>query len=104
MQSEWFNDTSNPLYYSYTVDSTIKMYEQEGVLPEGKYTADDIVSADDVYKELSEYKTEAEDNLKKLEGASGDAAEIAKKAQKQYDIYDYYDAAVFSEQALSLMK
>lgn len=104
MQKEWFDDKANPFYYSYTVDSTIHMYEDEGIFEEGQYTADDIISADDIYAELTQYKAQADENFAKLEGASGEAAELYEKAKAQYDIFDYYDAAIFSDQALTLME
>lgn len=104
MQVPWFEDEEDPLYWEYEIGSTLKMYESEGLFKEEEYKPSDIVSADGVYKELKELKTQAEENLEKLSDVEGEAAELKEKAEYQYSIFNYLDAKNFSEQALEAAK
>ena len=104
MQVPWFEDEGDPLYWEYEIGSTLKMYESEGLFKEEEYKPSDIVSADGVYKELKELKTQAEENLEKLSDVEGEAAELKEKAEYQYSIFNYLDAKNFSEQALEAAK
>lgn len=104
MQTPWFEDKEDPLYWEYEVGSTLKMYESEGLFKEGEFKPSDIVSADSIFAELKELKAQAEENLSKLEGAEGTAAELKEKAEHQYSIFNYLDAKNFSEQALEAAK
>lgn len=104
MQVPWFEDEEDPLYWEYEIGSTLKMYESEGLFKEEEYKPSDIVSADGVYKELKELKTQAEENLEKLSDVEGEAAELKEKAEYQYSIFNYLDAKNFSERALEAAK
>lgn len=99
-QKAFFEDKSNPLYWSYALSSTIALNEEQGLLPKGTYKPQDIASAPEVYRELLRLRDEAKANLAKLADATGQAATTAKLAQTNYDNFNYLDAARLSREAL----
>lgn len=103
MQKDWMENTDDPLYWEYEIGSTIKMYEEQGIFDVGKYSPNDIVSANSVYAELKQLKAAADKNLAQLKTVDGKVADLKKKAEYQYSIFNFLDAERISAQALSMI-
>lgn len=103
-QESWFENESDPLFWRYEIESNMKMYEEQGIFEKDQYKAEDLVSAESIYKELKDLRSKTEANMAKLEGASGKALELKELAQKHYDIFNFLDAHRFSSQAIEAMQ
>ncbi len=102
-QSVWFEDESDPTYWRYELESVIKLYESQGLFEVNQFKAEDISMAPVVWKELVELRAKADENLAKLENATGLAAELRDLAKEQYSYFNFLDAERFSAQALTLI-
>jgi hypothetical protein len=107
--AEWYNNKENSTYWEYPVAAQIKLQEQNGVFPAGKYKPSDAVTADKVYAELVSLKQQAEANLANVTprvdalAASGKdittLKELVSKAQTFLSHRAYLDAMTFAAAA-----
>lgn len=102
-QQSWFEDEQDPLFWEYEIQSNMNEYEEQGIFEEGQFKPKDLVSAESVYKELQDLKTKTEENMSKLNDASGEALELKELAQDNYEIFNFLDSHRFSTQALEAM-
>jgi hypothetical protein len=81
-------------FYRTAFDAAVKFNVDKGVLPSGKYDADDVIWASGVYHDLVALKQAADDLLKRAEGSNLSAQNQAllEKAKQFYAWYDYLDA------------
>ena len=100
-QSSWFNNKSDPLYWSYELDSVINLYVQQGLFTAGEFKAADISQADQIYQQLDQMRQQTEKNLPQLVNATGAAAQLRDMAKTYYDDFDYLDSSRLSQQALT---
>jgi hypothetical protein len=93
-QKNYFDNQNSALYYRTAFDAAVKFNVDKGVLPNGKYDADDVIWASDVYHALITLKQAADDLLKRTEGSNLSAQNQAllEKAKQFYAWYDYLDA------------
>lgn len=100
-QSAWQLDKSSPLNAEYVIGSAIKLYEEQGVFKPGEFTWNNFTIADQIYKELMDDRTQADQLIKDLDAkhVSGPAADLLNQAKHHYEIYNYLDAYRFAKAA-----
>lgn len=93
-QHAWFYDTTNPLYYAYVNGAILKSFMADGVYKKAPPTVEDVIFADDIYRELEELKLKCETRFKAIDDARGlnPAPDPVGTAREYYDHYDFYDA------------
>jgi len=93
-QKNYFDNQNSALYYRTAFDAAVKFNVDKGVLPKGKYDADDVIWAASVYHSLVALKQAADDLLKRIEGSNLSAGNqaLVDKAKQFYAWYDYLDA------------
>jgi ABC-type nitrate/sulfonate/bicarbonate transport system substrate-binding protein len=93
-QKNYFDNQNSALYYRTAFDAAVKFNVDKGVLPNGKYDADDVIWASGVYHSLVELKQAADDLLKRADGSklSAQNQALLEKAKQFYGWYDYLDA------------
>jgi hypothetical protein len=93
-QKNYFDNQNSALYYRTAFDAAVKFNVDKGVLPNGKYDANDVIWASDVYHDLVALKQAADDLLKRTEDSNLSAQNQAllEKAKQFYAWYDYLDA------------
>jgi ABC-type nitrate/sulfonate/bicarbonate transport system substrate-binding protein len=101
-QRVWHLEEDSPFNGEYVIGSAIKLYEEEGALEKGEYTWEDFSVAHEVYRELLNYRKQADQLIDKAESKnlSGEKAELLEKAKFQYEIFNYLDAKRFAEAAV----
>ncbi len=103
-QKVWFEDKNDPTYWRYELESVIKLYESQDMFAKGQFKGEDISMAPAIYAKMKELKGKAEQNLSKLQSATGQTAKLRNLARHHYNIFNYLDAARFSEQAMQIKK
>jgi len=108
-QKKMFTDKSWPLYYAHILGSYIKMWEESGLFPAGKYKPDDVTLARIMYEEMEALRDDAGSLLAeagtlidqgKSQGKDVSAATLlVDRAKFFYDAYDYLDAKRFAASA-----
>lgn len=108
-QASWFLNPENPLYYKWNLEANIKMWEDNGTLEKGKYTADDVSAACQTYKELLDLKEKSSKKINEVKDAllraNADqenikkATELLNKSEYLFDAYDFLDAERFASAA-----
>ena len=108
-QKTWYYDKSDIGYWTHTLGAGIKMLEENGQLPEGKYKPADASISDEFYYEFEELKAKADvemsDAAAAIRNAKDTGADPVKaegflnKAKELYGIYDYLDAVTFAAAA-----
>jgi ABC-type nitrate/sulfonate/bicarbonate transport system substrate-binding protein len=93
-QKNYCDNQNSALYYRTAFDAAVKFNMDKGVLPKGKYDADDLIWACEIYHDLVALKQASDDLLKGTEGKNLSAANQAllEKAKQFYAWYDYLDA------------
>jgi len=94
-QKEWF-DTPTSLYYYKNVNGAIlNSYIKQGIYQKKPPTVEDIVTAEEVYRDMTKEKQLYDELLQKIEKSADKSKYQNKldKAKKFYDAYDYLDAS-----------
>lgn len=93
-QQPWFNDTTNPLYYAYVNGAILNSFVSQGIYKSQIPTVDDVILADDVYRNLEELRASADTLFQEIEERGGKAAVSQNflAAKKHYSIFNYLDA------------
>ena len=91
---QYFEDTKSTTYYLNIYNAMIKNYEEHGILPVGKATADDFVWGGPIWKQMVDYRNKTAELMKKLEGAAlaDDKKALVEKAKGLYASFDYLDS------------
>ena len=91
---QYFEDTKSTTFYQNIYNAMIKNYEEHGILPPGKATADAFVWGGPIWKQMVDYRTKTDALMKKLEGATlaDDKKALAEKAKTFYANFDFLDA------------
>lgn len=92
-QADWWVNVESPYYYKATYNQQVKAAQDAGVIKNPELDASDFIIADDVYKELVDYKEQYDALLPEAQGLSGDQAKLAELAATQYAHRNYLDAA-----------
>jgi hypothetical protein len=85
---QYFEDKKSTTYYVNIYNAMIKNYEEHGILPAGKATADDFVWGGPIWKQMVDYRAKTDDLMKKLDGKKA----LADKAKTFYADFDFLDA------------
>ncbi|MEA2515214.1 MAG: hypothetical protein QOF33_3610 [Thermomicrobiales bacterium] len=108
-QGPWYDDeaeSTNPFHYRNVTGSHIKLWEEQGVLEPGKYTADNVSVALDLWKEFKQREVNAKTLIEQATAAVTDPAkqaqakELLDKAVFYQEIYDFLDAETFAQAAI----
>ena len=101
-QREWFHDPSSPLYYAYVNGAILNTFINQGVFRNKPPDVEDIIFADDVYRELEELKERAAATLGEIERRGTDAVQSPEylQAKRQFSNFNYLDALRLASDAL----
>ncbi len=101
-QTGWIVDEANPLNAQHVIGSAIKIYEEQGLFPEGEFAWDNFTLAHKVYADLLDYKDRAETLIAELDSKelSGDVRDLLAKAKAFHAAFDFLDAYRFAEAAM----
>jgi len=104
-QKSWFHDSSAPLYYANVNGAILQSFKSDGIYRKRAPTVEDIIFADDVYRELEQMKADAsrdfEEVKPKEQGLSPELASKLKESRSQFEHYNYYDAARLAREVRS---
>jgi hypothetical protein len=91
---QYFQDTKSTTYYQNIYNAMIKNYEEHGILPPGKATADAFVWGGPIWMQMVDYRSKTDALMKKLEGATlaDDKKALVEKAKTFYANFDFLDA------------
>jgi hypothetical protein len=91
---QYFEDTKSTTYYANIYNAMIKNYEEHGILPAGKVTADDFVWGGPIWKQMVGYRAKTDALLKTLDGAApaADKKALIDKAKTFYADFDFLDS------------
>jgi hypothetical protein len=93
-QKNYFDNQNSALYYRTAFDAAVKFNVDKGVLPSGKYDADDVIWASGVYHDLvalSRRRTTCSSEPR-VRDLSAQNQALLEKAKQFYAWYDYLDA------------
>jgi hypothetical protein len=91
---QYFEDTKSTTYYANIYNAMIKNYEEHGILPAGKATADDFVWGGPIWKQMVDYRAKTDALMKTLQSATlaDDKKPLVEKAKTFYADFDFLDA------------
>jgi hypothetical protein len=91
---QYYEDKAGTTYYANVWNAIIKNFDEHKIIPEGKATPDDVVGGGPIWRQMVEYRTKADDLLKKLDGAklTLEKQPLAEKAKTLYANFDFLDA------------
>lgn len=97
-------DDSNPLSDANIIGSYIRMWEEQGYFDEGEVKVEDYSIVKQVYEDMMQYKTDAENTLKEVETRIGNqdlptTKEMIEKAEYHLSIFNFLDAGRFADAA-----
>jgi ABC-type nitrate/sulfonate/bicarbonate transport system substrate-binding protein len=102
-QRPWFYDKMDPLYYANVNGAILNSFIADKIYRSPPPTVDDVIFADDTYRELVRLKSATDAVLEKLKTEPNSnprrEREIA-EAKRFYNLYDYYDANQITMDAL----
>lgn len=101
-QRAWFHDTDSPLYYAYVNGAILETFVSQGVFKGKSPEVEDVIFADDIYRELEKLKEEAAAALAQLDARGIRAQQSPNyiEARRHFQIFNYLDAARLARQAL----
>ena len=67
---QYYDDKASTTYYANVWTAVIKNFEEHGIIPAGKVTADDVVWGGPIWHQMVEYRTKTDELLRKLTGAT----------------------------------
>lgn len=94
-QKPWFHDGKDPLYYANVNGAILNSFVEDKIYKKPPPTVDDVIFADDTYRELERLKSATDGLLGKLAPQADSDGRLSREiaeAKRFYDIYDYYDA------------
>lgn len=102
-QKEWFHNTQNPLFYENVNGAILQSFINENLFKDTPPTVEDVIYADDTYRELERMKASASELFAKQDKTSLTLQQKAKlaAARKQFTNYNYFDAERLARQAFA---
>lgn len=101
-QSPYYNDPSSALYYKNWFEATLKFDIKSGLVPKGSYSANNLIWAGDVYKQLVKFQRMTSALLAKSAQEHLTTAQrtLLAQAKKYYGWYDFLDAYRYARAAV----
>lgn len=99
-QTEFFEDTESPFYWTKPIEATLGLLKQDGLVT-GDWEARDVSWADSTWLTLDSLRTQTEELVAELEGSGvdGTAAEQLEQAKQFAEARNYLDAFRFANAA-----
>lgn len=101
-QNVWFHDPASPFYYGNINGAILASFVADNIYKKTPPTVDDVIFADDIYRELEGLRKDAESALeaaqKREPEMTANEKQRLKVAEQQFDAYNYYDAARLAKQ------
>jgi hypothetical protein len=94
-QRPWFYDKMDPLYYANVNGAILNSFIADKIYRKQPPTVEDVIFADDTYRELVRLKSATDDALKRLQSQSISDQRVEREiaeAKRFYDADDYYDS------------
>lgn len=103
-QRAWFSDPRNPLYYAHVNGSILRGFVEQGVFSGNAPSLEEIIFADDTYRELDVLRRQAEQILKRIRSSGSnnedvDVRQLVRKATNALKAYNYLDARNYARDA-----
>ncbi len=94
-QKEWFESPDSLYYYKNVNGAILNSYIKQGIYQHKPPTVEDIVTAEDVYRDMKQEKQKYEAFLQRVDKLPEKSKSKDKidKAKKFFDAYDYLDAS-----------
>jgi ABC-type nitrate/sulfonate/bicarbonate transport system substrate-binding protein len=101
-QREWFHESASPLYYAHVNGAILQTFVTQGVFKNKAPTVEDVILADDIYRELEQLRAEAAETLRAIEARGPKARQSPKylEARHHFQIFNFLDAARLAREAL----
>lgn len=101
-QKEWFHDAASPLYYAHVNGAILNTFISQDVYKGKPPDVEDVIFADDIYRELEELKASASATLQQIAAKGAQLQESPKyvKAKRQFEIFNYLDSSRLAREAL----
>ncbi len=96
-QRPWFFDTSNPMYYTHVNGAILKTFTSKNVYRDKPPGVEDVIYADDTYRDMTKLRGRASDLLNASKGDSS-SVDIAGRAKKSFDVFDFAESVRLLEQ------
>ena len=110
-QDAWYLDefrSTNPFHYCNVIESHIKLWEEQDVLPKDKWKCEDVTIALDLFGEFKEREANSAKLIADAQGLvsqnTPQANELLDKAESHRDAYNFLDAERFAEAAIEWAK
>lgn len=102
-QREWFHDRASPFFYAYVNGAILQTFVAQGVFQNRAPSVDDVILADDIYRELEQLRAEAAGTLRMIEARGPQARQSRKyvEARRHFQIFNFLDAARLAREALA---
>jgi ABC-type nitrate/sulfonate/bicarbonate transport system substrate-binding protein len=102
-QRSWFLDPKSPLYYEYVNGAILRTFTSKNVFKNKPPVVDDVIYADDTYREMVTLRDKASellDNLSK-KSMNTELQRITSRAKDRIDAYDFAEGVRLLEQQIS---
>lgn len=101
-QREWFHNPASPLYYAHVNGAILQTFVAQNVFQNRAPTVEDVILADDIYRELEQLRAEAASALRTIEARGPQARQSRKylEARRHFQIFNFLDAARLAREAL----
>jgi ABC-type nitrate/sulfonate/bicarbonate transport system substrate-binding protein len=102
-QAPYFNDAKSALYYKNWYAATLNYDVKQGAVPKGTYSADNLIWAGQVYKQLAKFKNMTDTLLTKGASMHLDSNQqvLMAKARQYYAWFDFLDSYRYAHAAVS---
>ena len=102
-QHSWFHNRDNPLFYAYVNGAILNTFISQSVFKEKPPTVEDVIFADDTYRELEQLRESAKSQFLEIEARGGKALQSPQyiAAKRHYEIFNFLDAARLAKEANS---
>lgn len=102
-QDAWFNNKDSPLYYSYINGAILNSFIKDGIFKGKPPTVDDVIFADDVYRELTRLRDESKKLFVEIEMRGGGIVSSTAylEAKQQFQNYNFLDSEMLARKVLA---
>jgi ABC-type nitrate/sulfonate/bicarbonate transport system substrate-binding protein len=105
-QKPWFHDTRNPFYYQYVNGAILNSFLAKGMFKNRTPTVDDVIFADNTYRDLETVKSEAEAIIAETSSKALSAAATSElaTARERLAAFDFDGALALAKKASTSSK
>lgn len=100
-QNKWFNDQSSPFYFAHVNGAILKSFITQGIYKKSPPSVDDVIFADDTYRDLQQLRTKTEQLVAQLttKQLSESALKLIEVSKQKALSFDFVGALKAAEEA-----